>query len=224
MRTAALLALAFLVAGCTQGSPGSGGKAFEGSCPAWVKYPHSGQIVESALQWTNRSTNPADLERWDFMAPNATRAGLGIGDGHLLEYEGHPLDQVWFDFHLRDKSAGQPRRVLFVEDAELHARFYASEDGYPGQALEPWDVALGPSSAKHDWTFTSDPVKHYAIHNVTLRVDLARPDQDPAPAGVFVEWVLVPDLDRDPDTPSMAMMYYTPDLWYRTCSKDGTKT
>ena len=224
MRLLAVAAtLAFLLAGCTQGSPGTGPDGFASTCPSWIKYPHNGQIIEGALQWTNTSTNPGDLERWDFMKWNATRGGQGIGDGHLLRYDGHPLDQLEFDFHLRDKAAGQPRRVLYVEDAELHARFFAAEDGYPGQLLEPWDRALGPSSAKHEWTFTSDPVKRYAIHNVTLKLELMPADQDPSPVGVFVQWELIPDLDHNPDTPSVALMHYVPEFWYRTCSKDGTK-
>lgn len=226
MRVALLAGLVFLLAGCTQGDPGSrnGHSGFQSTCPSWVKYPHNGQIIEGALQWTNLSTNPDDLERWDFMAPNATRPGQGIGDGNLLEYDGHPLDEVVFDFHLRDKSPGTPRRALYVQDAQLHMMFFASEGGYPGQELEAYDTSKGPSSAKVEWIFGSDAAEGYTIHNVTLRVDLAQPDQPPAPAGVFVHWWIDPDLDGDKDTPSVALMHYAPEFWYRTCSADGTKT
>jgi hypothetical protein len=221
MRLLAVLLLAFLLAGCTQGTPDREDD-FQASCPSWIKYPHNGQIIEGAMQWTNQSTNPNDLDRWDFMQWNATRGGQGLGDG-LLEYEGHPLDQIVLNFHERQKSAGNPARRLGVQDGELHVRFWANEGGMPGQQLEAWDESLGRSSAKADWTFTSDPVKHYALFNITWHIDLAQPDEEPAPVGVFAEWELIPDQDRNPDTPSGAVMYYSPELWYRTCSSDGTK-
>lgn len=224
MRVPALLAMALLVAGCTQNDPGSGpgGDDFT-SCPSWVKLPHNGQVIDGALM-VNRDTVVPDFERWDFMEPNATRAGQGIGDGHLREFDGHPLDQIVLDFHMRPKQGTQPARVLYVEDAELTLRFYRSDNGYPAEPIAAWDQALGAASAKEEWVFTSDPEDRYAIYNVTLRMDLAQPDQQPDPTGVFLHWQMTQhDLDGDIDTPSAAIMRYAPEFWYRTCSSDGTK-
>lgn len=228
MRLAVVVAVAFLLAGCTQGSPGGGKDTFSPSCPSWIKYPHNGQIVEGGMQWTNQSQpHPnfngeiSDLDRWDFMEPNATRGGQGLGDG-LLTYEGHPLDQLVLNFHYRQKQGSEPARILYVQDAELHVRFYANEGGYPGQQLSPWEESQGRSSAKAEWVFTSDPQKHWSMFNLTWHLDLAQPDEAPAPIGVFVEWEMIPDQDHDVDTPSAALIHYAPEFWYRTCSKDGT--
>lgn len=217
-----------LLAGCTQGTPDRDGP-FVGSCPSWVKLPYNGQIIEGQLQWTNLSSNPSDLSRWDFMPPSYNqssgqwRAGSGIGDGNLRSYNGHPLDQVVFNFHLREKSSGEPRRVLYVQDGTLTARFYASDDGFVGDPVAVYDEKLGPASAKHEWTFSVDSKTNWALHNLTLRIDLAPIDAPPSSHGLFVHWELLPDRDRNRDTPSVALMQYSPEFWYRTCSKDGTR-
>jgi len=222
VRILALLALALLIPGCTQNDPGDGGDEPQMSCPSWMKYPHNGQIIDGAMLFNNQTTAP-DFERWDFMEPNATRPGQGIGDGHLLEYNDRPLDQIVFDFHMRNKAANAPARLLYVEDAQLNLRFYASEGGYPGEPLGAYDQALGPDSTQHEWVFRSDPSTRYAIYNVTLRLDLAQADEDPNPRGVFLHWELQPNLDGDIDTQSIALMKYAPEFWYRTCGKDGTR-
>lgn len=219
MRIASFVTLALLLAGCTQGTPSGPEDEFV-SCPSWIKYPHNGQIIEGNLQWTNMSTNPADLTRWDFRAPTPQQAGVAIGDGNLLSYNDHPLDQVVFDFHYREKAGGEPRRLLYVQDGELHARFFESVDGQVGEPLEAYDEARGKGSAQHEWTFRSDEATKWSIHNVTLRIDLAADDADPAPRGVFVQWELSPDHDGDPNTASVAAMHYAPEFWYRTCSRD----
>lgn len=227
VRIAALLAVSFLLAGCTQGTPDRDG--FVASCPSWVKLPYNGQIIEGNLQWTNMSSSPNDLTRTDFMPPQYNqssrqwKAGNGVGDGNLRSYAGHPLDQVVFNFHQRTKGAGEPGRLLYVQDGTLTARFYASEEGFVGDPVQVYDEKIGPSSAKHEWTFGVNPQTNWAIHNVTLRIDLAGADEPPAPMGIFVEWQLLPDRDRNRDTPSVAVMHYGPEFWYRTCSKDGTR-
>lgn len=225
MRVFAPMSLAFLallVTGCTQNDPGSGDGGDFMTCPSWIKYPHNGQIIDASMLFSKETTQP-DLERWDFMEWNETRPGQGIGDGHLLEYADHPLDQVVFDFHLREKSGSAPARALYTEDAQLTLRFYASDGGYLGEPLEAYDEAKGKSSAEHEWVFRSDAQTRYAFHNLTLRIDLAQPDEDPAPRGVFVQWTLAPNLDNNMETPSFAIMRYAPEFWYRTCSQDGTK-
>ncbi|MEK6974963.1 MAG: hypothetical protein AABY18_01310 [Candidatus Thermoplasmatota archaeon] len=223
MRLPALIALALLLSGCTQNDPGAGdGDGFFTTCPSWIKYPHNGQIIDGALLFNNQTTHP-DFERWDFMEPNATRPGQGIGDGHLLAFDGHPLDQIVFNFHFRQKGPDQPARALYVEDSALTLRFYASDGGYPGDPLGAYDEDEGPDSTKHEWVFRSDPTAGFALHNITLRLELAPADQDPAPSGVFLHWEMTPDLDHDIDTQSVALMRYSPEFWYRTCSNDGTK-
>lgn len=228
MRIVALLALSFLLAGCTQGTPDRD-EGFAGSCPSWIKLPYNGQIVEGNLQWTNLSSNPNDLVRWDFMPPSYNqstgqwRAGSGIGDGNLQSYQDHPLDQIVFNFNFRDKAAGEPRRLLYVQDGTLTVRFFASEGGFVGDPVAVYNERLGPSSAKHEWVFQVDPKTNYAVHNLTLRIDLAASDEPPAPQGLFIQWELLPDRDRNRDTPSLAAMHYSPEFWYRTCSKDGTR-
>lgn len=224
MRVLALaaLALAFVLPGCTQNDPGAGDGEDYMSCPSWIKYPHNGQIIDASMLFSKDTVQP-DLERWDFMEWNDTRPGQGIGDGHLVEYADHPLDQIVFNYHLREKSGGDPARALYTEDAQLTLRFYASEGGYQGRALEAYDEALGKASSKNEWVFRSDPQTRYAFHNVTLRVELAQPDEDPAPSGVFLQWSFAPNLDGNMDTPSFAVIRYAPEFWYRTCSSDGTK-
>lgn len=223
MRAFPLVAVVLLLAGCTQGDPGDDG-GIATTCPSWVKLPHNGQVIEGAMLY-NKDTTVPDFERWDFMEPNATRPGQGIGDGHLLEFDDHPLDQIVFDFHMRNKEGSNPARLLYVEDAELTVSFFASRDGEIdfGTPVEAWDQAQGPSSSKHEWTFGIDPAKRYGIHNVTLRVDLAQPWEDPRPHGVFVRWLMTPDLDGNLETPSIAIMRYAPEFWYRTCSSNGAK-
>lgn len=228
MRIVVLVALAFLLAGCTQGTPVRDAESF-GTCPSWTKLPYNGQIIEGNLQWTNVSTNPNDLVRWDFKAPSYNQStgqwkpGNALGDGSLREYDDHPLDQIVLNFHLRKRAEGEPSRFLYVQDGTLKARFYASDDGLVGAPVSAYDEMKGPASAKHEWSFEVNPQTNFAIHNITLRIDLASSSEPPAPHGVFVQWELLPNRDRNPNTASLAAMHYSPEFWYRTCSKDGTR-
>ena len=223
MRALALVTLVLLLPGCTQNDPGDD-KVDDGiTCPSWIKYPHNGQVIDASMLFTKDTVQP-DLERWDFMEWNATRAGQGIGDGHLLEYDDKPLDHIVFDFHLRQANGDQKARALYVEDAQLTLRFYASDGGYQGEPLEAYDEALGKASSKNEWVFRSDPQTRYAFYNQTMRLELSQPTEDPAPRGVFLQWTLAPNLDNNMDTPSVAVMRYAPEFWYRTCNQDGTKT
>lgn len=224
VRAFPLVAASLLLAGCTQGDPGGEDDGPVTSCPAWVKLPHNGQVIEGNMVYTNQTMVP-DFERWDFMEPNATRPGQGIGDGHLREFDGHPLDQIVLDFHLRQKGQGQPGRILAVEDAEVTVSFFPSVDGEIdfSTPIEAWDQSKGQSSSKHEWTFGPTPGRNFGYHNVTLRIDLAQPDEEPRPQGVFVHWVMTPNLDNDIDTASLVVMHYAPEFWYRTCSSDGTR-
>ena len=214
MRLPALL-LATLVplAGCTQLDPGDDDPDFTGTCPSWVKGMGT-QVIEGALLLTKETTAP-DFDRWDFREATAEAPGNGLGDGYL-EFNGHPLDQIVLDFHQRDEP-GKPKRLLWVLDAELHLRFYRADGGQVGEPVEAWDQALGASSSKHEWVFGKQPGKEFGYHNITLRIDLTDPADDPDPHGVFAHWEMIPDLDSNPDTPSAAVMRYAPDLWYRTC-------
>lgn len=221
----ALLACAVLLplglAGCTQGDPGGGGDGFEGTCPAWVK-GRNAQKVDGNLALTNQTTVP-DFDRWDFAEP-ADRdkdgdldPGTGFGDGITTWLE-HPLDFLVMDF---DRRHGEDR-LLYVQDAEVKVSFFASDGGYPGDPLQAY-LQGDPDGAQHQWTFRSGP-GGWRIENLTFRVDLARDDEQPDPRGVFVHWEMTDvDLDDDIDTASVVFMRYSPEFWYRTCSRDGTK-
>lgn len=220
VRALLLAAVALTLSGCTAPSGGDDG-GFEISCPAWVHLPHNAQIVDGTLLMTNQTMAP-DLTRWDFKEPGQT-PGQGIGEGNLETYKGRPLDQMVFDFRMRERDGSKAAQLLYVQDAELRLRFHASDGGYPGERLQAYDEALGRSSLRDEWVFRADPRLHYGIFNVTLRLELADSGEEPAPRGVFLEWEMVPDLDRDIDTPSIARMRYAPQYLYRTCSDDGTR-
>lgn len=222
--------LTFVLAGCTQGSPGLDPDEV-GSCPSWVQYPHKTHSVGvgDPLQWYHTGTQARfDVEQWDFRAPSSNKTtgapipGTAFGSTYEF-YEGRPLDFLVFDFAVHGQ-LNKSKTLLLVVDAEVHLQFIASEGGYPtGEVLAAWDVKKGPASAKTDWVFKPDPATNYAYYNLTLQVDLAPIDQDPNPRGVFLHWTWEPDLDKDPETPSILRRGYAPDLWYRTCSKDGTR-
>lgn len=232
MRIVALLALVFLLAGCTQNSPTNGGPAGDfASCPSWVKGQSGYQVRDDgAMTYTadNAATYympPPDgnYERWDLKAPNATTPGSGIGTG-LQTFQGYPLDQLVFDFRPETSNLTAAKQLLYIQDGELTLEFLADEGGSPGQVLRAYDQARGPSSARDSWVFASDPVKKFAFHNITLRLDLAQPDEDPNPRGVFLHWTMTKvNLDNDFDTTTMELIRYNPQLWYRTCSSDGTR-
>lgn len=223
MRVVALLGAVLLslsIAGCTQGDPGGGdGNGFEATCPSWVKGPDVFR-VDGNMVLTNRTTFP-DLERWDLAEPSKDSDRFsGFGDG-VLERMGHPLDFLVMDFTFKE-GGQQDSRLLYIQDAELHVEFFASDNGGIGRELS---AALEgqPETAKHEWVFRTEP-GGYRIENLTWRVELSPSDQAPAPAGVLVHWFMVPNLDGNIDTASVVLMRYAPELWYRTCSADGTKT
>jgi hypothetical protein len=210
----AVLALSAGLAGCTQGDPNGG---FKQSCPAWIKGPDA-QVVNGNLVLTNQTTQP-QFDRWDYREPSAKSPGTGFGDG-LLQRFNHSLDFLSMDFHFH-QGEGKDARLLYVQDAELHVSFFASENGAPGESLDA-SLEGQPSTAKHEWTFRTTP-GGYLIENLTWRVELAHPDQPPNPRGVFVHWEMIPNLDNNIDTASVILMRYSPEFWYRTCSSDGTK-
>lgn len=231
MRALAIASVVFLLAGCTQNSPGDGTPTGDyGSCPSWVK-GLSGYKIRDDGAMTYLPENAATyympgggFERWDLRAFNQTDPGVGLGSG-LLTFQDHPLDQMVFDFRPDSGvSLANTSRLLYIQDGEMHLEFFADEGGYPGELLFAYDQTKGPSSAQDKWVFRSDPVKNYSFYNITLRLDLAHADEDPNPRGVFVHWIMAEvDLDRNPDTTTMEAIRYAPELWYRTCGGDGTR-
>jgi hypothetical protein len=223
MRVALLLAALPLMAGlagCTQGTPGDD---FQATCPSWIK-GRDAMGVNGNLLFTNQTTMP-DFDRWDFREGNNSawtgrnnphgRPGTGLGDG-LEELFDRPLDFLVFDFRFTEDG----KRMLYIQDAQLIVRFYASEGGNPGEPLDAY-LQGRPQTAKSEWVYTTAP-GGFLLVNDTLRVDLARPDEAPNPRGVFVHWQMVPNLDRNVDTASVAIMRYSPEFWYRSCNADGT--
>lgn len=226
MRSLALVALVLLVPGCTQNDPGGGpGDDDFITCPSWIKWPHDAYIISRGHPL--RSDQPA-TEAWDFRGPyvdeqGVERRGTALGEGARIEYNDHPLDFLRIDFKATTP-LNQSDTTLIVVDAEVRLEFLASQDGYPtGEVLRAYDLSKGPSSAQDEWVFRSDPVKGYEVFNITFQVDLAQSDEDPNPRGVFLHWSWMPNLDGNPDTPSVLDRGYVPELWYRTCSDDGTK-
>lgn len=222
----AALAVVPLLAGCLQADPGGDGDGFEPTCPSWMTAPGGQTKGWGAIFLFNnqsvRSTSPVVMDKWDFAAPTfdesgqVTKKGVGYGDPRL-EYNGHPLDQLVFDFNHRVNKTG-----LLVVDAEVHFRFIESIDGHPGADLVAWDRKLGRSSAQTVWTVRGDAASGgYAWFNRTLQVDLADPAADPDPRGVFVYWDWVYNLDGDIDTPSVVFTGYSPQTWYRTCGAEA---
>lgn len=217
MRAALLLsALAASVAltGCTQGDPGDDGFG-EASCPAWTRGMNR-QVINGNLAVTNQTTVP-DLDRWDFTDPGERGSGLG---GPYGEFLGRPLDFITIDLRQHKGQNEGGDRLLYIQDAELRVTFFADRGGQVGEAMEAFEEGR-PETAKHEWVFRTEP-GGYLIQNVTWRVELAKPDQEPDPHGVFVHWEMVPDLDNDIDTASVVLMRYSPEFWYRTCWSDGT--
>lgn len=217
MRVVAVLAAVLLsagLAGCTQGDPGK--STFAQTCPAWIKGPDA-QVVNGNLVLTNQTTQP-QFDRWDYREPT-DKPGTGFGDGILQRFN-HSLDFLSMDFHFH-QGEGKDARLLYIQDAELHVTFFASEGGVPGQELDA-SLEGQPGTAKHEWVFRTAP-GGYLIENLTWRVELAKPNEPPNPRGVFVHWQMVPNLDKDINTASVVLMRYSPEFWYRTCSSDGTK-
>jgi hypothetical protein len=123
---------------------------------------------------------------------------------------------------MHQKSGSDPNQdqLLYIQDAELHVSFFADRDGQLGEEMEAY-MDGHPETAKHDWAFRTEPGS-YLIENITWKVQLAAPDQEPDPHGVYVHWEMLPNLDNDIDTASVAIMRYAPEFWYRTCWSDGT--
>ena len=209
-----LLTSSLALTGCTQGDPGDDGDLGTPTCPSWTRGMNR-QIINGNLAVTNRTTVP-DLDRWDFTEPGDKGAGLGGSYGAFL---GKPLDFMTID--LRQKQGGDPKedRLLYIQDAELHVRFYADRDGQVGEEMQAFEDGH-PETAKHEWTFRTAP-GGYLIQNITWKVELAKPDQEPDPHGVYVHWEMVPNLDNDIDTASVVIMRYSPEFWYRSCWSDG---
>jgi hypothetical protein len=220
-----LLASSLALTGCTQGDPGD--DFGEPTCPSWTK-GRSSMIVSPAtkLYYSNQTQVP-DFFDWDYAEESYNANGTlqtrwSAFGSSFKSLSGKPLDFLVFDFHGAEFTGG--RSFLLVEDAEVTLQFFAeSADGSPeGQPMAAWDVDQGKESAKTEWTFRSDPKTGYALHNVTLRVDLAQPNEAPNPRGVFAYWTWTFDLDGDRDTPSGVTTAYAPEFWYRTCWSDGT--
>lgn len=213
--------------GCLQGDPGD--DDFQQSCPAWIKglskmsVPFSWSSAK--FLYTNQTTQPV-FDDWDFAAPEydssgaLVKEGTGFGD-NLETFQDHPIDFLVFDFRA-DEDLAKTRQGMYVQDAELRMSFFASDSGAIGAPLEAWDQQRGRESTQHQWTFGLEPGKEFGMHNVTLRVDLAAPDQPADPRGVFVHWEWTFDLDHDRDTPSAVFLGYSPEMWYRTCNSDGS--
>lgn len=210
----ALLSSSVALTGCTQGSPGEDDDIRQ-TCPAWTRGLNR-QVINGNLAVTNQTTVP-DLDRWDFTEPGDKGSGLGTPYGSA---QGKPLDFMTLD--LRQKSGGDPNddQLLYIQDAELRVRFFAERDHQLGEEMEAYEDGK-PATAKHEWVFRTAP-GGYLIQNITWKLELAKPDQQPDPHGVYVHWEMVPNLDNDIDTASVAIMRYAPDFWYRTCWEDGT--
>lgn len=208
-----LLTSSLALAGCTQGDPGDDDLGSP-TCPAWTRGLNR-QIINGNLAVTNRTTVP-DLDRWDFTEPGEKGSGLG---GSYGQFMGKPLDFLTID--LRQKQGEDPNenRLLYIQDAELHVRFFADRDGQLGEEMEAFEDGR-PETAKHEWVFRTAP-GGYLIQNITWKVELAQPDQEPDPHGVYVHWEMLPNLDNDIDTASVVIMRYSPEFWYRSCWSDG---
>jgi hypothetical protein len=209
-----LLASSVALTGCTQGDPGD--DFGEPTCPSWTRGLNA-QVVHRDWAITNQTTMP-DFERWDYTVPGPTGSSLG---GPFPEFQGRPLDFITIDLHQRTGGDPNKDRLLYIQDAELHAQFYAERDHELGEDLMAYEEGK-PETAKHEWVFRTQP-GGYLIENITWKVELAAPDQEPDPHGVYVRWTLVPNLDNDIDTASVVLMRYSPEFWYRTCSADGTR-
>lgn len=229
MRVPLALVAVFLLAGCTQYSPTDGRDGDFGSCPSWTKGQSGFRIRDDGAMTYNAQSAATyympggNFERWDLKAFNNTHPGAGLASG-LLEFNGMPLDQFVFDFRPNHADLAQSTQLLYIQDGEMRLEFFADEGGYPGERLRAYDQVLGPNSARDEWVFRSDPAKHFSFYNVTLRLDLAAVDEAPHPRGVFLHWFMTEvDLDHDADTTTLELIRYIPELWYRTCSKDGTR-
>lgn len=199
-------------AGCTQGDPGDD---FEPTCPSWTRGLNR-QVINGNLAVTNRTTVP-DLDRWDFTEPGDKGSGLG---GPYKDFQGRPLDFLTINLQQKQSNSSNEDRLLYIQDAELRVTFFADRDGQLGEEMEAFEEGR-PATAKHEWVFRTTP-GGYLIQNITWKVEMAKPDQDPDPHGVYVHWEMVPNLDGDIDTASVVIMRYSPEFWYRTCSSDGT--
>jgi len=208
-----LLTSSLALTGCTQGDPGDDDLGTP-SCPSWSRGLNR-QIINGNLAVTNRTTVP-DLDRWDFTEPGDKGSGLG---GPYGEFMGKPLDFMTLDLRQKQGSDPNENRLLYIQDAELHVRFYADRDGQVGEEMQAFEEGR-PETAKHLWTFRTAP-GGYVIQNITWKVELAKPDQEPDPHGVYVHWEMVPNLDNDIDTASVVIMRYSPEFWYRSCWSDG---
>jgi hypothetical protein len=208
-----LLTSSLALTGCTQGDPGPEG--LDGAtCPSWTR-GQSRQVINGNLAVTNRTMVP-DLERWDFTEPGDKGSGLGTP---YPEFLGKPLDFLTIDLRQRQSDDPNEARVLYIQDAELHVEFFAERDGQLGEDMEAYEEGK-PATAKHEWVFRTAP-GGYLIQNITWKVELASPDQQPDPHGVYVRWTMIPNLDNDIDTASVAIMRYSPEFWYRNCWEDG---
>ena len=215
MRSALLLVLltsSLAFAGCVRGGPSD--EFGSPTCPSWTKGLNR-QTIDSNLAVTNRTTVP-DLDRWDFTDPGDKGSGLGTP---YREFQGRPLDFLTIDLRQGQSESGE--RLLYIQDAELRVTFFAERDGQLGEEMEAYEEGR-PQTTQHEWVFRTTP-GGYLIQNITWKVELAKPNADPDPHGVFVHWELVPNLDNDIDTASIAIMRYSPEFWYRSCSSDGTR-
>ncbi|HLF16651.1 MAG TPA: hypothetical protein VI796_04380 [Candidatus Thermoplasmatota archaeon] len=205
MRTVvALLALALAaLAGCAVGPPGDA-------------EPTGCQRVTAPGTWS--ATNGFYYNRTLFDGPTQTDGGrpsgatgppeqYGIGAGRL-EFDGRQLDR--FEIELKPGGTGLPHGMAVV-DANVEAQVVNARTGEPLLVI--------------DLRFT-DGAGHYVPQdrlrfaegtrgNFTFFVPLADAAEPAAPDPIRIHWLFLPDLDHDPDTPSVVHYNYIVSFLYR---------
>jgi hypothetical protein len=221
LRPAGAVLVAFLFTGCLQGGEDDGG--FDPTCPSWVLGLGGAHVHGEFANFTGH------IYRRDMKEADQNGNAIPLGSNQL-EFMDHPLDQMAFDFHYKTRGSGNRTvtdQIFYVQDGtvEVHAFRYDpdSPPDHTGEELPIYDEAKGPASATYGMNFSSDPERHWSMFNVTLRVNLAEPWEEPDPQGVFLDWWFFRDQDQDPETASVALLYYKAQLWYRTCGEDGTR-
>ncbi len=218
LRALVPLLLAVTLSGCLQGDPGKGEEIVP-TCRNWIVYPGGAQVRSA---FSDTVTSEDDFYKRNTKKEDSNGPARPVVSGPL-EWHGQPLDQVTFDFHYKvqeGENSTQFDRVLYVQDGTLQMRVYRHDPLQPkgtGEELPIYDEAQGPVAAEYGWNFTSDAGRHWSIFNVTMRVSLALANGSPGPSGIFVDWFFFRDQDHDPETGSVAFMYYKAEQLYRNC-------
>ena len=205
MRTALLLTALLAsvgLAGCTQGDPGD--KDFDRTCPAWTTRMDSYNGRHDFFYNGTVFYGPHAEDGYKPPGGNASEERYALGAG-LFEFRDLPLDRIELKFQGKFFRHG-----VIVTNSELDGIVTDTD----GMGVYTSDRRLGADSRQESMHFTPGTAGNFSVDIV-----LAEPDEEPRPRGVRIDWYFTPSNDATEENPSVAVVEFSANYWYRVCSK-----